>query len=111
MKQKSHKTDCSVYMTAEQKAVLQSVSLEQGISVNRLILNLIEKKYPVKKSMRKKAVAQKPLDTTDTEQKEARLQEVNQMLKKAYGGETLPPDEYHKLKKEQANLRSILNHK
>lgn len=110
MIQKSHKTDCRVYMTDEQKAVLQSAAKEQGISVNRLLLNLIEKKFPVKKTVRKKVAVQTKPDETDLKQQEARLREVNHKLKKAYGGEKLPSDEYYALKEEQSRLRELLHH-
>ena len=103
-KKQVQKNDCLIYMTNEQKAVLQSAANKQGISVNHLLLNLIEKKYPVKKNMRKKVAAQTKPDETDLKQKEVRLREINQILKKAYNGQKLPPDKYHKLKNEKNKL-------
>lgn len=126
MSQKSHKTDVRIYITDEHKAYLKTIADSKGTSVNRLILELIEKKYPLTKKAKVMHKAEKspkpeippsacesaPSDTAeqDRKQKEHRLAEINSTLKKAYNGDTLPNGEYHRLKQEQAELRAELGH-
>lgn len=49
MSQKSHKTDVRVYIADDYKMYLKQVADDKGISVNRLIMELVEKKYPFNK--------------------------------------------------------------
>ena len=123
MSQKSHKTDVRIYITDEHKAYLKTIADSKGTSVNRLILELIEKKYPLTKKAKVMHKAEKPTkpetppsaqepasSEPDRKQKEKRLVEINTILKKAYNGDTLPNGEYHRLKQEQAELRAELGH-
>lgn len=128
MSQKSHKTDVRVYIADDYKMYLKQIADDKGISVNRLIMELVEKKYPFNKKTRVMLRAEQPTtevvvvppsagesapsDTAeqDRKQKERRLVEVNTILKRAYNGDTLPNDEYHRLKQEQAELRAELGH-
>lgn len=123
MSQKSHKTDVRIYITDEHKAYLKTIADSKGTSVNRLILELIEKKYPLTKKARVMHKAEQPPkpetppsaqepapSEPDRKQKEKRLVEINTILKKAYNGDTLPNDEYHRLKQEQTELRAELGH-
>lgn len=159
MKQKTHKTDVRIYIDDEYKSYLKMIADKQNTSVNRLIMELVEKKYPFNKKAKallKNAfasdfvadgeqvslvapsltsstavddVALESVEThsTDVEdsvapeedticqedarkEKERRLADINYKLKRAYNGETLPNDEYHRLKQEQSDLRAELNH-
>ena len=123
MKQKTHKTDVRLYIEDEYKNYLKLLAEEQGISVNRLIMDLVEKKYPLNKKAKERienlSVLQDDSDNEEIvfnapmeerEKQIARLREVNAILKKAYDGETLPNEEYRALKEEQAELRAILGH-
>ena len=120
MSQKSHKTDVRIYIEDDHKAYLKQIADNRGISVNQLVMELINKKYPYNKKVRAlmqtkeqtaEAVAPAEESAPDREQQEARLQEVNAILRRAFNGEKLPKDEFQKLKDEQTELRAILGHK
>ena len=46
MAQKSHKTDVRLYIEDDYKEYLKLLAEEQNISVNRLIMDVVQKKYP-----------------------------------------------------------------
>lgn len=45
MNSKTHKTDVRIYIDDDYKTYLKIMADHKGISVNRLIMELIEKKY------------------------------------------------------------------
>ena len=49
MSQKSHKTDVRIYIDDDYKLYLKLIAEEQGVSVNQLVMKLINKKYPFDK--------------------------------------------------------------
>ena len=49
MAQKSHKTDVRLYIEDDYKEYLKLIAEEQNISVNRLIMDVVQKKYPLNK--------------------------------------------------------------
>ena len=128
MSQKSHKTDVRLYIADDYKMYLKQIAEDKGISVNRLIMELVEKKYPLNKKAMAKLRAEQPTNEVevvppavckpapsntaeqDRKKKERRLVEVNTILKKAYNGDTLPTNEYRRLKQEQTELRAELGH-
>lgn len=121
MAHKEPRDDVRVYLKPDEHQHLKAVAKEQGISLSELIRKTVMKKYalPKKKKARQtdalqgaeKSKAENCLaPEQNTKQMEARLREVNITLNRAYKGETIPSDEYHKLKAEQAELRKILGH-
>jgi len=122
MKRKTHKTDVRLYIDDGHKAYLKIVAQDRGISVNQLLMELIDKKYPYDKKAQERVQVEQiaeetapasvpaPVEITDRKRKETRLAEINGILKKAYNGDTLPTDEYHRLKEEQTELRAELGH-
>ena len=81
-------------------------------------MELIDKKYPYDKKAQERVqveqiaeeTAPAPVEIPDRKRKETRLAEINGILKRAYNGDTLPTDEYHRLKEEQTELRAELGH-
>lgn len=121
MAHKEPRNDVRVYLKPEEHQHLKAVAKEQDISLSELIRKTVMKKYalPKKKKARQpdalqraeKSKAENCLATEQNiEQMEARLREVNTTLNRAYKGETIPSEEYYKLKAEQTELRKILGH-
>ncbi len=123
MAHKEKRKDVRIYLKVEECEHLKAVAKESGISLSDLIGKTVMRKFPLPKV---KAVRQtnavlfeettpeepSPAETPEADRKQMarRLIEVNTILKQAYGGNTLPNDEYQRLKNEQKELRAILGH-
>lgn len=123
MAHKEKRKDVRIYLKVEECEHLKAVAKESGISLSDLIGKTVMRKFPlpkVKTERQKNTVlceatvseGPSPAETPEADRKQMarRLIEVNTILKQAYDGNTLPSDEYHRLKNEQKELRAILGH-
>ena len=110
MAHKEPRVECKIYLRPEEHDHLKEVAKEKEVSLSDLIGTTVLKKYPIKKKKQTTAAESKSPTPEDIKQWEKRLIEVNTILNKAYKGETLPSDQYHALKAEQADLRTKVGH-